>query len=99
MRMTVWTYPVYNLDDIFHNKIQAKIGYGNSGNAAFKKVSGKCDKSDVACMVRAYVRVIDFVIISPFFPIFKNVQVHGLEPGETPSNSASYQVPNYAQRS
>ena len=39
-----------------------------------------------------------FVIISTFFAIFKNV-VHSLEPGETPSNSASHQVPNYAQRS
>ena len=39
-----------------------------------------------------------FVIISPFFAIFKNV-VHSLEPGETPSKSASHQAPNYAQRS
>ena len=39
-----------------------------------------------------------FVIISPFFAIFKNV-VHSLEPGETPSYSASRQAPNYAQRS
>ena len=39
-----------------------------------------------------------FVIISQFFAIFKNV-VHSLEPGETPSYSASHQAPNYAQRS
>ena len=39
-----------------------------------------------------------FVIISPFFAIFKNV-VHSLEPGETPIYSASHQAPNYAQRS
>ena len=39
-----------------------------------------------------------FVIISPFFAIFKNV-VHSLEPGKTPSYSASHQAPNYAQRS
>jgi len=39
-----------------------------------------------------------FVIISPFFAIFKNV-VHSLESGETPSYSASHQAPNYAQRS
>ena len=39
-----------------------------------------------------------FVIISPFFAIFKNV-VHSLEPGVTPSYSASHQAPNYAQRS
>ena len=34
----------------------------------------------------------------PYFAIFKKV-VHSLEPGETPSNSASHQAPNYAQRS
>ena len=39
-----------------------------------------------------------FVIISSYFAIFKNV-VHSLEPGETPSNPVSHQVPNYAQRS
>ena len=33
-----------------------------------------------------------FVIISPFFAIFKNV-VHSLEPGETPSYSESHQAP------
>ena len=44
-----------------------------------------------------YVKLI-FVIISPFFAIFKKV-VHSLEPGETPSHSASHQAPNYAQRS
>ena len=32
-----------------------------------------------------------FVIISPFFAIFKNA-VHSLEPGETPSYSASHQA-------
>ena len=37
-----------------------------------------------------------FVIISPFLAIFKNVE-HNLEPGETPSYSASQQAPNYAQ--
>ena len=39
-----------------------------------------------------------FLIISPFFAIFKNV-VHNLEPSEMPSYSASHQAPNYAQRS
>ena len=39
-----------------------------------------------------------FVIISPVFAIFKTV-VHRLEPGVTPSNSASHQAPNYVQRS
>ena len=34
-----------------------------------------------------------FVIISPFFAIFKNI-VHSLESGETPSDSASHQYPN-----
>ena len=39
-----------------------------------------------------------FDIISSCFAKFKNV-VHSLEPGETPSYSASHQAPNYAQRS
>ena len=38
------------------------------------------------------------VIISPFLAIFKNV-VNGLEPGETPSYSASHQAQNYVHRS
>ena len=33
-----------------------------------------------------------------YFAIFKNV-AHILEPGETPSYSASHQAPNYVQRS
>jgi len=39
-----------------------------------------------------------FDIISSFLAKFKKV-VHNLEPGETPSNSASHQAPNYVQRS
>ena len=39
-----------------------------------------------------------FDIISSSFAKFKNV-VHSLEPGETPSHSASHQAPNYVQRS
>ena len=39
-----------------------------------------------------------FDIISSLFAKFKNV-VHSLEPGETPSLSASHQTPNYVQRS
>ena len=42
--------------------------------------------------------ILIFVIISPCVAIFKN-GVHSLEPGETPSHSASQQAPNYAQRS
>ena len=33
-----------------------------------------------------------------YYALFKNV-AHSLEPGETPSNSASHQAPNYVQRS
>ena len=33
-----------------------------------------------------------------YFAIFKNV-AHSLEPGETPSYSASHKAPNYVQRS
>ena len=39
-----------------------------------------------------------FDINLSFFAKFKNV-VHSFEPGETPSNSASHQAPNYVQRS
>ena len=41
--------------------------------------------------------IFKLVVISQYFAIFKNV-VHSLEPGETPSNSASHRAPNYAQR-
>ena len=41
--------------------------------------------------------LLNFVLISPCFAIFKKV-VHSLEPGETPSYSASHQAPNYVQR-
>ena len=39
-----------------------------------------------------------FCLYFIIFAMFKNV-VHSLEPGETPSNSASHQAPNYVQRS
>jgi len=39
-----------------------------------------------------------FDIISSYFAKFKNV-AHKLEPGETPSYSASHQAPIYVQRS
>ena len=32
-----------------------------------------------------------------YFAVFRNV-AHSLEPGETPSYSASHQAPNYVQR-
>ena len=41
---------------------------------------------------------LNFVVISSCCVIFKEV-VHSLEPGETPSSSASHQAPNYVQRS
>ena len=42
-------------------------------------------------------RYVEFlVVISPCLAIFKNF-VHSSEPGETPSISASYQAPKYAQ--
>ena len=40
----------------------------------------------------------NFAVILPCFAIFKNVE-HSLEPGETPSYSASHQAQNYVQRS
>ena len=39
-----------------------------------------------------------FVVISPWFAIFKNAE-HRLKPGETPRYPASHQAINYAQRS
>ena len=39
-----------------------------------------------------------FDVISSSFSKFKNV-VHSLEPGETPSNSASHQAPHYVKYS
>ena len=42
--------------------------------------------------------LIFFVFISSLFAIFKNF-VHSLEPGVTPSYSASHQALNYVQRS
>ena len=39
-----------------------------------------------------------FCLYFIIFAIFKNT-VHSLEPGETPSNSASPQAPNFVQRS
>ena len=41
---------------------------------------------------------VNFFVISPCFATFKNV-VHSLEPGETPSHSASHQALNNVQRS
>jgi len=39
-----------------------------------------------------------FCLYFIIFAMFKNV-IHNLEPGKTPSNSASHQAPNYVQRS
>ena len=42
----------------------------------------------------------NFVVYSPYSAIFNHVvHVRSLEPGETPSSSASHQDPNFAQRS
>ena len=58
----------------------------------------KLTKSPVSLRLRCGSGKLFFVVYSPCFAIFKNV-VHSLEPGETPSNSASHQTPNYVQRS
>ena len=57
----------------------------------------KLTKFAVALRLRCGSCKLIFDIISSFFVKFKNV-VHSLEPGETPSNSASHQAPNYVQR-
>ena len=41
-------------------------------------------------------RKLQFVVILPCIAIFKNI-VYSLEPGETPSYSASHQTPSYLQ--
>ena len=56
----------------------------------------KLTKFAVALRLRCGSCKLIFDIISSFFAKFKNV-VHSLEPGETPSNSASRQAPNYVQ--
>ena len=53
----------------------------------------KLTKFAVALRLRCGSCKLFFDIISSFFAKFKNV-VHSLEPGETPSNSASHQAPN-----
>ena len=58
----------------------------------------KLTKFAVALRLRCGSCQLSFDIISSFFAKFKNV-VHSLEPGETPSYSASHQAPNYVQRS
>ena len=57
----------------------------------------KLAKFAVALLLRCGSCKLIFDIISSFF-VFKNV-AHSLEPGETLSNSASHQAPNYVQRS
>ena len=61
-------------------------------------VLNKLIKFAVALRLRCGSCKLIFDIISSFFAKCKKV-VHSLEPGETPSNSASHQAPNYVQRS
>ena len=58
----------------------------------------KLTKFAVALRLRCGSCKMIFDTISSFFAKFKNA-VHSLEPGETPSNSASHQAPNFVQRS
>ena len=58
----------------------------------------KLTKFAVALRLRCGSCKLIFDIISSFFAKFKNI-VHSLEPGETPSYSASRQAPNYVQGS
>ena len=58
----------------------------------------KLTKFAVALRLRCGSCKLIFDIFSSVCATFKNV-VHGLEPGETPSNSTSQQAPNYVQRS
>ena len=58
----------------------------------------KLTKNPVSLVLRCSSGKLYFVVISLCFAIYKNV-VHILEPGETPSNSASHQASNYVQHS
>ena len=58
----------------------------------------KLTKNAVPLRFRCGSCKLNCVVISLCFAIFNNV-VHWLEPGETPSNSASHQAPDYVQRS
>ena len=58
----------------------------------------KLTKFAVALRLRCGTCKLFFLYIISSFFVFKNV-VHSLEHGETPSNSASHQDPNYVQRS
>ena len=66
----------------------------------------KLTKFAVAMRFRCGCSKLTFCLYFIIFAMFKNV-VHSLEPGETPSysashqapNSASHQAPNYVQRS
>ena len=56
----------------------------------------KLTKFAIALRLRCGSCKLMFDIISSLFDKFKNV-VHSLEPGETPSYSASHKAPNYVQ--
>ena len=58
----------------------------------------KLTKNPVSLRLRCGSGKLYFYRYFTIFAIYKNV-VHSLEPGETPSNSASHQAPNYVQRS
>ena len=58
----------------------------------------KLTKIAVPARFRCGCGKLTFCLYVIIFPMFKNV-VHSLEPGETPSSSASHQAPNYVQRS
>ena len=71
---------------------------GNVNNVDTVLVLIKLTKFSVSVQFRCGCSILAFFFISSFFAMFKNV-VHSLEPGETPSYSASHQTPNYVQRS
>jgi len=85
-----------------HNLGWSKVRYKNGSLFYSGMNTGlvliKLTKISIALRLRCgSCKLIFFYIIS-FFAKFKNV-VYSLEPGETPSNSASHQAPNYVQHS
>ena len=82
-----------------HNKIVYVVIIANTfgSDQTLGLVIIKLTKNPVQLRLHCGSGKLKFVIISLCFAIFKLV-VHSLEPGETPSNSASHQAPNYVQR-
>ena len=80
----------------YHREAKTCWKYAQQHNVYTVLVLIKLTKFAVALRLRWGSCKLIFYIISSFFANLKNV-VHSLEPGETPSNSASHQAQNNVQ--